>query len=378
MSKQLILKGESCYRQLEDYLVKKKYKKIMLVCGKSLFSTNAGLFFNELTQRCGIEIIQFSGFSPNPDYTDVKNGVSLFREQKCDAVCGAGGGSAMDTAKCIKLFAKMSDNAEYLDQKIIPNDIPVIAIPTTAGTGSEATRFAIIYNNGVKISVTDESCIPDTVLFDPDLLSTLPDLHRNSAMLDALCHAIESFWSSRSRIESIDYSRKAICMIMNNMEGYINHDSRCSPAMLEAANLAGKAINITTTTAAHAMCYKLTKLYGIPHGNAVALCIPEVYRFLYMNKDRCTDHRGASHLSFILEEIPELLGCSDFITTYEFLKDLPEKLGLQTAQTNSASEIDLLTKSVNIERLSNSPVIPNSNEIREMYLRILGKGDKTC
>ena len=369
MGDQLIFRGAEGYSSLESHLVSLGCRRLLLVCGRSLAHTAAGQFFSSLTERTGIEVIRFSGFSPNPDYNDIVDGVKCFRENGCDAVCGAGGGSAMDTAKCIKLFAALSDDRSYTSQQIIPNNIPLIAVPTTAGTGSEATRFAVIYKNGEKLSVADDSGLPEAVLLDPANLAGLPALHRNASMLDALCHAIESLWSVKATDESQELSRSAVRMIVSNMEGYISGGKECSRHMMEAAHTAGKAINITTTTAAHAMSYKLTKLYGIPHGHAAALCLPEVCRYLSENADKCSS--GEEHLRSVLGEIPSLLGCESFDTALSFLTELPERLGLVTPQNVTDDDIELLAASVNAERLSNSPVIPDRNDIREMYTRIL-------
>ena len=97
----------------------------------------------------------------------------------------------MDVAKCIKVFYNMDEQRNYLEQEIVPNDVRLLAAPTTAGTGSEATRDAVLYFEGKKQSVSHESCIPSAVLMDPSLLQTLPEYHRKSSMLDAT----ESFWS---------------------------------------------------------------------------------------------------------------------------------------------------------------------------------------
>lgn len=371
MIDQLIFRGEEGYSALRSHILAAGYKKILLVCGRSLSKTAAGRFFDKLTAETAVEIVRFSGFSPNPDYDEAVSGVKLFRSSGCDAICGAGGGSAMDTAKCIKLFARMPDDTDYVLQEIVPNDIPLIAVPTTAGTGSETTRFAVIYYHGAKLSVTHESCIPGTVLLDSANLSSLPEHHRKCAMLDALCHAIESFWSVGSTDESRGLSRKAIGLIMDNMDGYLAGDQCSAANMLEAAFIAGQAINITATTAGHAMSYKLTSSYGLAHGHAAAVCVPVVYRFLLDNTGKCSDPRGVGYLSGILGEIPAMLGCPDKDAAVDMLSALPEKLGLAAPQYSSGDELDVLADSVNAGRLKNNPVIPDRSEIKEMYRRIL-------
>ena len=145
-------------------------------------------------------------------------------------------------------------------------------MPTTAGTGSEATRYAVIYYNDAKQSITSKSIIPSTVLMDPNALKTLPVYQRKATMCDALCHAIESFWSVNSNEESKKYSRAAIKGVLKNMQGYFENTEEGNAGMLRAAYDAGKAINITQTTAGHAMCYKITSLFGCAHGHAAILC----------------------------------------------------------------------------------------------------------
>ena len=373
MSEQIILRGNEGYSELRRLLSAPGAKKLFLVCGGSLKNTPTGRFFSAVEAEDNAAIVRFSGFSPNPDYDEIVSGVRLFRESGCGIICGAGGGSAIDTAKCIKLFADMPDDRDYVLQEAVPNGIPLIAIPTTAGSGSEATHFAVIYYNGKKFSVTDNSCLPQTVLLDPENLATLPDKHRRAAMLDALSHAIESMWSVRSTDESRELSRRAIKTVIRAMDGYVSGDNSCAEDMMDAAFTAGRAINITATTAGHAMSYMLTKMYGLPHGHAVSLCLPEVWRFIAENADKCSDSRGCSHLQKILGELPELLGCEDTGSAVAFIKELPGKLGLAAPADIKPGDIDALAASVNPERLRNTPVVPDSEAIREMYLNILGR-----
>ncbi|MBR4362710.1 MAG: phosphonoacetaldehyde reductase [Ruminococcus sp.] len=373
MSEQIILRGNESYSELRRLLSAPGAKKLFLVCGGSLKNTPTGRFFSAVEAEDNAAIVRFSGFSPNPDYDEIVSGVRLFRESGCGIICGAGGGSAIDTAKCIKLFADMPDDRDYVLQEAVPNGIPLIAIPTTAGSGSEATHFAVIYYNGKKFSITDNSCLPQTVLLDPENLATLPDKHRRAAMLDALSHAIESMWSVRSTDESRELSRCAIKTVIRAMDGYVSGDNSCAEDMMDAAFTAGRAINITATTAGHAMSYMLTKMYGLPHGHAVSLCLPEVWRFIAENADKCSDSRGCSHLQKILGELPELLGCEDTGSAVAFIKELPEKLGLAAPADIKPGDIDALAASVNPERLRNTPVVPDTEAIREMYLNILGR-----
>ena len=187
-------------------------------------------------------VVRFSDFKPNPLYDSVVEGVELFKKENCDSIFAVGGGSAMDVAKCIKLYSNMPGDGKdgaWLREKIVPNEIPFLAMPTTAGTGSEATRYAVIYYGGEKQSITSESFIPATVLMDPNSLKTLPLYQKKATMCDALCHSIESFWSVNSTEESRKYSAEAIREVLANMEGYLANREEANAGMLMAAHKAG-------------------------------------------------------------------------------------------------------------------------------------------
>ena len=110
----------------------------------------------------------------------VKQAIEIGKERSIDCVIGFGGGSAIDVAKCIKLYSNMDTEINYLEQLIIPNEVKLLVVPTTAGSGSEATRYAVIYYKGEKQSVTHESCIPALVLVDASVLETLPEYQRKN------------------------------------------------------------------------------------------------------------------------------------------------------------------------------------------------------
>ncbi|MCM1327793.1 MAG: phosphonoacetaldehyde reductase, partial [Lachnoclostridium sp.] len=286
-----------------------------------------------------------------------------------------GGGSAMDVAKCIKLFSNMKQEQNYLEQPVIPNGIEFLAVPTTAGTGSEATRFAVIYYNGEKQSVADDSCMPSAVLMDPAALETLPEYQKKATMMDALCHATESFWSIHANGESRRYSAEAIKLVFENYKGYLSNVKTGNAGMLKAANMAGKAINITQTTAGHAMCYKITSLFGVSHGHAAALCVSKLFPFMVRNTDKCVDPRGRGHLEDTFAELAEAYGCSDALSASEKFNGLLDELHLETP-TASEKDYEVLKNSVNPERLKNNPVGLDVRTMDVLYHEILQKRDR--
>lgn len=333
-------------------------KRTLLVCGSSFDRL-------EIAPKIHAEkLLRFSCFSPNPLYEDVCRGVELFRSGNCDAILAVGGGSAMDVAKCIKLFAKMDPGRNYLQQEYRDTGILLAAIPTTAGTGSESTRHAVIYYQGEKQSISHASLVPDYACLIPSVLENLPVYQKKCTMLDALCQAIESYWSVNSTEESKEYSRRAITAIRDHWRAYIEGNAPEATEIIQrAANDSGRAINITATTAPHAMSYKLTSLYGLPHGHAVALCLLPVWEFLLAETDRCTDARGADYLKQTLAQLPvDADWFAQLLTALDMV--------YPTARDREA-EIEILTASVNPVRLKNNPVLPDEQTLRGMYERIV-------
>ncbi len=368
---QKVITSEHHYQGLDEWT--KGRKKILLVCDDSIrFLPDIREKLSELG-KAGIVITEFSDFTPNPLYESVVKGVRLFRSEACDAIFAVGGGSAMDVAKCIKLYSNMEGDGEdgsFLRQKAEPNAIPFLAMPTTAGTGSEATRYAVIYYEGNKQSVTSESFIPETVLMDPNALKTLPVYQKKSTMMDALCHAVESFWSVNSTQESREYSRAAIRGVLENMEGYLAGTPEGNAGMLMAAHTAGKAINITQTTAGHAMCYKITSLFHAAHGHAAILCDRVLFDWMIRNTGKCIDPRGEAYLKETLDEIGRAMGCADAEGGAAKLQEIFKGLELPVPHA-SGEEFEELKTSVNPVRLKNHPIALDIDTIDALYHRIL-------
>ncbi len=370
---QKILEANGQYEVLDSWFRENRVHCVMLVCGKSITRQRINSYLEDAPSRLGIKIVRFMDFQPNPLYENVHAGVELFYRESCDGIIAVGGGSAIDVAKCIKLYSNLpGDGGEgsWLKETIIPNEIPFLAMPTTSGTGSEATRFAVIYYEGSKQSVSDYSCIPGTVLMDASVLKTLPEYQKKATMLDALCHAIESFWSVNSTTESKEHSKAAIQGVIENMDSYLANSDEGNAGMLLAANTAGKAINITQTTAGHAMCYKITSLFGCAHGHAAALCDRVLFPWMVENVERCSDPRGITYLAHTLDEIGLAMDCKNAREGAEKLKSIFDSLGLEVP-TATAEQFEILKNSVNPVRLKNHPISLDVDTIDALYHNIL-------
>jgi len=324
--------------------------------------------------------VKFSDFTPNPLYEDVCKGIELIKSEKCDAILAVGGGSSIDVAKCIKLavIAEDGNNALIppLVLKQLPVDgsrIPLIAIPTTAGTGSESTHNAVMYYQGSKQTVTNDEILPDFAILEPSVLKTLPLYQKKCTMMDALCQGIESFWSVNSTEESKRYAKQAILLILQNWQSYIfDNEPEAADRIMVAANYAGRAINISATTAAHAMSYKITSLYKLPHGHAVAVCLPEIWEYMLVNPDKCTDTRGKAFILDVFNQIASAMGVKTPNEAIALFRRMMTDMELMNpAAGNKDEELKILSNSVNPIRLKNNPIPLDIPTITNIYTTIL-------
>ena len=178
---------------------------MFLVCDSSFPFLN----IKENIEKMDVPYVMFSDFTPNPLYEQVCKGIDLFQITKCDSILAVGGGSAIDVAKCIKLAVLAKEGNSALIPPLVStrvecegSKIPFIAIPTTAGTGSESTHNAVMYYEGAKQTVTNDGILPDYAVLEPSVLKTLPLYQKKCTMMDALCQGIESWWSMNSTEES--------------------------------------------------------------------------------------------------------------------------------------------------------------------------------
>jgi len=364
MKTQIILHGKD---NINSLIRKLNINKMLIVHSPSYNY----LPIKDEVKNIGIDLVYYGNVTPNPLYEDVCKVVSLFKTEQCNAIMAIGGGSSIDTAKCIKLFYCMDDKKNYLEQEYTENSIPLIAVPTTAGTGSESTSFIVIYYNGEKQSLSHESILPDYAILIPELLKTLPLYQKKCTFLDALCQGIESWWSVKSNEESKEYSKNAIEKLTESMHLYFSGNESVMENIMEGANYAGRAINIAQTTAPHAMSYKLTSLYGLPHGHAVAICLPEIWRFMTKNIDKCTDPRGSAYISAVFKNIALALGYSTVSEAIDGFSKMLNDICILPLEHITDENIDLLAESINPIRMRNSPIFIDKKNAYTLYQNIL-------
>lgn len=354
-------------------------KKIFIVCGKSSFAlSGAEKILKELLHNYTIKY--YSDYTANPKLDDVKKGVKEFKEFNPDIVIAVGGGSAIDMAKMINTVSAHPDlNPKNLvrgNDKISKKGKPFIAIPTTAGSGSEATHFAVTYIDKVKYSLAHDFLLPDYCILDVQLTISTPRHIAACSAVDALSQSIESIWSVNSTVESIAYAKEAIRLIIQNVENAINLETVDSKkSILFASYLAGKAINITKTTACHAISYPMTSFFGVPHGNAVSVTIPEflVWNY-YLSESDHLDRRGVDFVKDSITEIVELFDCDSVEATAKKINELFHKIGIKTALQDlgivSQQDFDLIISNINVERMNNNPRKVDKDSLYSILERI--------
>ena len=372
---QKIISGIGSISKLREALLDKKVKNLLLVTGKNSFRSSGG----EKALRPLFDIfkvIRFKDFEVNPKFEDALKGVSIARENKIDAVVSIGGGSVIDIAKLILVFFEPHQNPKNIVkglQKPINPKIPHFSIPTTAGTGSESTHFAVVYLNKNKYSVSANFLTPYMAILDGELIISNSRKQKAYNGLDALAQAIESHWATGSTEESRSYSRKAIPILYNSLTKVVSGDveKKDYQNFIFAANLAGKAINISKTTAPHAFSYKLTSKYGIPHGHAVWLTLPKIFEIHLNTYDTKKLNLGScEEFREILNEILSLLGINKNIILIElqkFLKNLDLEFSMENLGASTKAARREIAEGVNLERLKNNPVTFSEEDIHNIF-----------
>ncbi|WP_050997278.1 MULTISPECIES: phosphonoacetaldehyde reductase [Frankia] len=259
------------------------------------------------------EVALFSGFTPNPRLGDVVAGCRLRDRWRPEVIVGVGGGSALDVAKLVRLLPADVEHARgslHATRYEPPAQRrPLVLVPTTAGPGSEVTRFATVFDDDTKLSLDHPSVLADVAVIDPDLAASCPPSLVGSCGFDALCHAVESWWSKRSTPHSREFASEALTALVPLLRRPVSEPDAAQRSTLAAAALAaGRAIDITRTTAAHAFAYRLTTQYDVPHGVACLLNLRWLLRHhLAMAERPGVETRVIEQLAAIVE----VLGLGD-------------------------------------------------------------------
>jgi len=341
-----------------DALLELDHGEVLLLISAPIFSRN-GTVEHIIKGLAESKITVFDEDIVNPSIDFLDNLREKFRNVSFSEIIALGGGSVLDTAKV--LSATMSCNANNILSAyfrkgidiVFQEPIPVIAIPTTAGTGAECTPFATVWDamNKNKYSLESETLAPSVIILDPELSLELPHNQTLYSGLDALSHAVESLWNKHSNPISAMFAKEALAHIVISLPKLLDdlHCVKHRSAMLYASFCSGMAISQTKTAIAHAISYPLSYKHGIPHGLASSFSIPALFRYLLSCRK-------------LDEEI-----CSCIGNAVVIIEQLPVQERLSSF-TNRADILSLLSEMNNPKRFNNFLVLPDQTDLRAILM----------
>jgi len=280
-----IVSGAGAVRQIGESRALVSARRVLLVTDRTLVDLGlAGRVEEALTQR-GAEVLTFAEVEPEPSAETVRRAAAAGRDGGVDAVVGLGGGSPMDVAKLAALLVASPQPVEdtYGVDRARGNRLPLVLVPTTAGTGSEVTKVAVVTgDDGDKSPILAPQLVCDTVILDVELTLGLPPGITAATGVDAMVHAIEAYTSAvRKNPVSDQLALQALRLLFGNVRIAFAHGDQLEPRsqMLTGSMLAGLAFVNATVGAVHALAYPLGPQFHVSHGGSNALVLVPVMRF---------------------------------------------------------------------------------------------------
>lgn len=340
---QQVIQGENSLLKAGEAIRKAGCTSVFVITGEHFHLDEQPFFLTDLSAR------SYKKRGANVEEQEILTVLSEFNKEPASALLAIGGGSVIDLAKAIIY-------------KRVHSSLPIpffIVAPSTAGSGSEATHFAVIYQGNKKLSLVHQRLLPQVVVLDPALTYSLPVYQTAVSGMDVLAQAIESYWNKHATTESKAYASDAIHLWLESFLSVVHSPShKDREKMLLAAHGAGKAINITRTTGPHALSYFLTANHHVPHGQAVALFLPLFFIYNSPGNELCS-----------------LLGVNGPSAAKEMIRQVMRDAGLKTTLAelgiNKTAIMDALLDEVNEERFANNPMAFDRGRLKELIMQYL-------
>ena len=333
--------GNGAREVLAEEIIKRGFKKVFLVSDKSLVEAGVAAKVEEELKKANIEYTLYSEIKPNPTIKNVLDGVEACKESGADLIVAVGGGSSMDTAKGISIVMTNPDRSDIRSLNGASNTVnrgmPVIAMPTTAGTAAEVTINYVITDEERKIKMVcvDPHDIPIIAIVDTELMASMPKSLAAATGLDALTHGIEGYITKAHNLMSDMFHMKAIKLIFENLTKAVNDkDPEAIEKIGYAQYIAGMGFSNVGLGIVHSMAHQLGAVYDTPHGIANAMLLPTVMRFNGENPETAQRFReilceigrpDAAHLNdqdvintfvWMISELSKSVGVTQKITDY--------------------------------------------------------------
>ena len=365
--------GQNSLNNLKNLIKYLKIKKVLVVCGKKSFSkSGASELLKAILERTENEFF-YKSFD-YPEFQDLVLSSKLVTEFRPDIILAIGGGAVLDLAKLSNVFCTFNFEKNKIKKsafEIKKKFCKLVAIPTTAGSGAEATRHAVLYIDKNKFSIESPFILSDYVIIDPSLIITAPKDISASSGIDALSQAIESLISKKSNDESVRYSIKSLEYSTKYLENHINQKTLdTSHRMSLAAFYAGKAINISKTTAPHAISYPFTSYFGVKHGQAVSYTLCDCLNFNYKNLKFSSvsfDLRSRFNKLFDIFKVSSIDALDRKIS--QIVKNIGLSTDIRDFNVKKIEDINLILENINSERLANNPVKIDVNFVKSILTR---------
>lgn len=349
-----------------------KAQRVLVVTGRRSFERF--LEQNFVEQASGkSDVLLWSAFSPNPSLDELNDLLRVAEDFRPNMIVGVGGGTALDLAKLAASFIYRPSMLQLLNSGQKPDldyrDTSLVLVPTTAGSGAEATRFSVLYIDGIKHSVEGNAMSADVVILDEKLVLSNGKKQRASSGLDALCQAIESLWARSSNRRSASFALRGLLLLGANLQQFVNGDDSKARSVLFGSHYAGKAINLSKTTAPHALSYFLTSNYSIPHGIAVASTIGTFIDFHNHVVRNSQIINARERLGSAMAKINRALSISGPTDGASYFEGLFRSFDLRTPREywpDSEKKRKMWVESVDAVRLSNNPVTLTTDQLMDV------------
>lgn len=371
--------GKGAREELANEIQKRGFTKVFLVSDEALVEAGVTGKVEELLKKAKIKYKLYSNIKPNPTIKNVTDGVKACKLSKADVIVAVGGGSSIDTAKGISIVMTNPDRADIKSLNGLSNTVnkgmPIIALPTTAGTAAEVTINYVITDEDAKIKMVcvDPNDIPILSIVDSELMASMPKSLAAATGMDALTHAVEGYITNAHNEISDMFHMKAIQMIFKYLPAAVNEKNEEAIEMMGMAQyIAGMGFSNVGLGIVHSMAHQLGAVYDTPHGIANAMLLPIVMRF---NGEVCAN-RFREILVNIGRPDAAHLNDQDVINTFVWMiSELSKAVGItQTIKDYGAKEEDfemLAEKAMNDPCKPGNPREVNKEELIELYRRAM-------
>lgn len=369
--------GKGAIEAVPQEIKARGFKKVWVASDPDLVKLNITKKVTDLLDKEGIPYVVYSDIKPNPTIENVQNGVKSFKESEADCIVAIGGGSSMDTSKAVGIIIT---NPEFEDVRslegVAPTKnpcVPIIAVPTTAGTAAEVTINYVITDveKKRKFVCVDTHDIPQVAVVDPDMMSSMPKALTASTGMDALTHAIEGYITKGAWELSDMFHIKAIEIIARSLRDAVNNTDEGREGMALGQYVAGMGFSNVGLGIDHSMAHTLSAYYDMPHGKACATLLPTIMEFNAPNTGE--KYREIARV-FGIEGVDDMSQEEYRKAAVEAVKKLGEDVGIEMSLKGVIKEEDLKQLSKDALADACTPGNPRDvtvEEIEELYRSLM-------